>query len=145
MKVGDIISWSRRFSREEVDRFTVLSGDEGQHHVAEDSAGRVLLHGLLTASMVTRVGGALNFLARTMSFEFLAPVYSGEELVCEVELILIEPSSKGTRLAARCRCINEAGQQVLRGETSGLILEPYASFCQRSAPQLGAMSGGPGS
>ncbi len=42
----------------------------------------LMAHGLLTATLPTKLGGDLNYIARTMEFEFLRPVYAGEELRC---------------------------------------------------------------
>ena len=38
--------------------------------------GRLTIPSLLTASMLTHIGGMLGFLATGMSFEYLAPVFA---------------------------------------------------------------------
>ena len=42
MQVGDIISWQRTFTEDDVRRFGHVSGDAGIHHVQPDTQGRLL-------------------------------------------------------------------------------------------------------
>jgi 3-hydroxybutyryl-CoA dehydratase len=51
MKLGDIVSWQRTFSADDVRLFNTISGDEGVHHVTPDEQGRLMVHGLLTATL----------------------------------------------------------------------------------------------
>lgn len=37
LKVGDIITFERSFTAEDVELFTMVSGDEGSHHVTPDA------------------------------------------------------------------------------------------------------------
>src|SRR5690625_1621103 len=86
LKVGDIISFERTFTEKDVELFTEVSGDEGIHHLTPDEQGRIIVQGLLTATLPTKVGGDHNVLARTMNFEFLRPVFSGDTIKCEVTI-----------------------------------------------------------
>jgi len=70
LKVGDIIKFERTFKTEDVELFTKVSGDDGIHHLTPDELGRLVVQGLLTATLPTKVGGNNNVLARTMNFEF---------------------------------------------------------------------------
>lgn len=74
LKVGDIIRFERTFTKEDVEVFTKVSMDEGDHHTNPDEQGRLIVQGLLTATLPTKIGGDYNVLARTMNFEFLRPV-----------------------------------------------------------------------
>ncbi len=76
LKVGDIITFERTFIGEDVELFIKVSGDEGSHHVNPDEQGRLVIQGLLTATLPTKVGGDNNVLARSMNFEFLRPVFT---------------------------------------------------------------------
>ncbi|HYR77252.1 MAG TPA: hypothetical protein VEM96_15565 [Pyrinomonadaceae bacterium] len=51
MKVGDIISWERTFSADDIRLFNKVSGDQGVHHVTPDEQGRLMVNGLLTATV----------------------------------------------------------------------------------------------
>ena len=64
-------------------RFQVM---KGSHHVTPDEQGRLVIQGLLTATLPTKIGGDNNVLARTMNFEFLRPVFTGDTIICEVTI-----------------------------------------------------------
>src|SRR6476660_8428166 len=99
MQVGDIIRWQRTFSEEDIRAFAELSGDEGEHHLVPDEQGRLMAHGLLTATLPTKVGGDMNFIARELTFQFHRPVFAGDTIVCEVELIEMEPGEHYIQVA----------------------------------------------
>ena len=79
---GTTVTHERTFTPEDVRTFTTVSGDAGDHHVETDDEGRLLVQGLLTATLPTKVGGDLNVLASRMEFDFWRPVYTGEHVVC---------------------------------------------------------------
>ena len=68
MKVGDVVSWERIFTEVDIRVFNKVSGDEGVHHVTPDEKGRLMVHGLLTATVPTKIGGDMNFISRAMKF-----------------------------------------------------------------------------
>lgn len=68
---GEVRTFQRTFTPEDVRRFADLSGDEQPRHLEPDDEGRLLVHGLLTATMPTKLGGDLEVLGRSMSFDFL--------------------------------------------------------------------------
>jgi 3-hydroxybutyryl-CoA dehydratase len=53
--VGEIITFERTFTVEDVELFTTISGDEGSHHVTPDEQGRLVIQGLLTATLPTKI------------------------------------------------------------------------------------------
>ncbi|WP_435348139.1 dehydratase [Haloarchaeobius sp. HRN-SO-5] len=118
---GQTDTFTRRFTTEDVRRFTAVSADAGEHHEEPDEGGRLLVHGLLTATLPTKVGGDYDVLAETMAFEFPRPVYTGEEVTCEVTFHTVEEREHGHRVDARGVCRNEAGDVVLRVEFGGRI------------------------
>ncbi|WP_191567374.1 MaoC/PaaZ C-terminal domain-containing protein [Metabacillus idriensis] len=122
LKVGDIITFERTFTVEDVKLFTQVSGDEGSHHVTPDEQGRLVIQGLLTASLPTKIGGDNNVLARTMNFEFLRPVFTGDTIICVVTIEQFEKQDNRTRITASFVCQNQHGKKVLRGEFSGVII-----------------------
>lgn len=121
MRVGDVIAWERSFSEEEVRLFGRLSGDEGIHHIKPDQRGRLMVQGLLTATLPTKIGGDLNFIAREMVFEFIRPVFTGDTIRCEVTLTHMEEAGENTNLWARWVCRNQDGREVLTGRAQGTI------------------------
>src|ERR687895_1419736 len=92
MKVGDVVSWERTFTPEDVRRFAEYSGDEGEHHSQPDEQGRLMAHGLLTATLPTKIGGDMNLIARELSFQFHRPVFAGDTIECVVTLLEATPA-----------------------------------------------------
>jgi acyl dehydratase len=121
MNVGDVLSWERTFTEEDVRSFIRFSGDEGVHHLEPDAQGRLMVHGLLTATLPTKIGGDLNLIARDMKFTFLRPVFAGDTIQCVVTLIQFVPGPEFNQLASSFVCTNQHGKQVLIGEASGVI------------------------
>jgi len=68
-------------------------GDEGVQHVTPDDQGRLMVQGLLTATLPTKIGGDINFIARQMIFQFHRPVFSGDTVQCDVTIVELEPAS----------------------------------------------------
>ena len=122
MKVGDTLSWERTFTEEDIRLFARFSGDEGEHHLEPDEQGRLMVHGLLTATLPTKIGGDMNFIARQMIFQFLRPVFAGDTVRCEVTLIELDPGDSYSRIKSNWRCLNQHGKEVMTGEASGVIL-----------------------
>lgn len=123
LKVGDIITFERNFTIEDVELFTKVSGDEGTHHTTPDDQGRLIIQGLLTATLPTKVGGDNNVLARTMNFEFLRPVFTGDKIICEVTIEKYEKQDNNRiSIVASFLCTNQNQKQVLRGNFAGVIL-----------------------
>nr|WP_235845695.1 MaoC family dehydratase [Dictyobacter aurantiacus] len=124
MQVGDTQNWERTFTDEDVRLFGRISGDMGNHHILPDEQGRVMVHGLLTATLPTKIGGDLNFIAHDMSFEFVRPVFVGDTVRCEVTITQLEKSENRLKMSAAVFCRNQQGKVVLTGHTAGFIREP---------------------
>ena len=121
MKVGDIVSWQRTFSEDDVRLFNTISGDEGVHHVTPDELGRLMIHGLLTATLPTKIGGDMNFIAREMKFQFHRPVFAGDTVSCEVTIVALEPADKYTNVRSEFVCRNQLGKEVMSGYALGIV------------------------
>jgi acyl dehydratase len=87
-----------------------------------------MVHGLLTATLSTEIGGELAVLARTMTFEFLTPVYAGDTVRCEWTTERVETRTDRYDLTATVECRRTASawadaeeRVVLRGEIAGLV------------------------
>ncbi len=119
--VGQRFTYDRVFTVEDVTSFARLSGDAGRHHVVPDADGRVMVHGLLTATLPTKFGGDINFLAREMRFEFVRPVFTGDKIVTEVVCTEAIDEDRAVRLAFDVVCKNQHGKEVLKGSTNGVI------------------------
>jgi 3-hydroxybutyryl-CoA dehydratase len=60
LKPENVFTWQRTFTEEEILQLTQLSGDKGRHHMERDEKVRLIVHGLFTASIGTKIGGDLN-------------------------------------------------------------------------------------
>ena len=124
MKPGQTFSWERTFTVEDIKTFTSISGDAGEHHVAVDEQGRLMAHGLLTATLPTKIGGDLNFIARQMTFEFVRPVFSGDTIRCDVTVTAFEQQERYATMSCTWICRNQEGKEVLTGAGHGIIRHP---------------------
>lgn len=122
LQPGATSRWSREITEEDVARFAEVSGDRGRHHRERDEKGRLLAHGLLTATLPTKLGGDMNYIARTMTFEFLKAVYAGDELACVGTVVSAIAQSSRFKVNLSFEVRNGKGELVLRGTTSGQIL-----------------------
>ena len=121
MKVGDTLSWRGTFSEEDIQLFTRLSGDGGEHHLVPDEQGRIMAHGLLTATLPTKIGGDMNLIARDLSFRFHRPVFAGDTIECVVTLTEATPGDGFLSINSEWRCTNQHGKEVMTGGGSGII------------------------
>lgn len=121
MQAGDVRLWERTFTEEDIRTFARFSGDEGTHHLEPDEQGRLMVHGLMTATLPTKIGGDLNFIAREMIFQFHRPVFAGDTIRCEVTLVELEQGEQYARVTSKWICRNQHGKEVLTGEARGVI------------------------
>lgn len=80
---GDVYSYERLFTNMDVRQFGEVSGDKQAIHIEPDEKGRLVVQGLLTATLPTKIGGYLSYIARTMEFNFRQPIYTGITIRCE--------------------------------------------------------------
>ncbi len=121
MQIGDVISWQRTFTEEDIRLFATLSGDQGVHHLQPDEHGRLMAHGLLTATLPTKIGGDVNFIARELTFAFHRPVFAGDTITCEVTVTALEAVEKFFNLGTSWVCRNQDGKEVMTGRAHGVV------------------------
>ena len=80
-----------------------------------------MVQGLLTATLPTKIGGDLNFIARDMTFEFLRPVFTGETITTDVTFTRVEEQEGRLWASAEAVCVNEAGKEVLLAHIRGFV------------------------
>ncbi|HEX4205449.1 MAG TPA: MaoC/PaaZ C-terminal domain-containing protein [Ktedonobacteraceae bacterium] len=124
MQVGEITTWERTFTADDVRLFAQVSGDEGIHHMQPDEQGRLMVHGLLTATIPTKLGGDINYIAREMRFEFIRPVFVGDTIHCELVVTDMEVLPGRVKLASDFVSRNQYGKEVLKGSFQGVIRTP---------------------
>lgn len=118
---GETHSYERRFSVEEVREFADISGDRQPQHVEPGEDGEVMVHGLLTASLPTKIGGDLAVLASEMTFAFHRPVYTGERVVCTWRNDRVEERDDRYVLSVSVECEDGTGETVLTGDVEGVV------------------------
>jgi acyl dehydratase len=122
LEPGKQFVYRRTFTDGDVALFCGVTGDLNPYHqddifAASTPFGRRIIPGLLTASMLTHVGGMLGFLATEMHFEFLGAVYLGDTVTCT--LTFVERDRERRRFLAEATAVNQDGLEVLRGRVSG--------------------------
>jgi 3-hydroxybutyryl-CoA dehydratase len=126
LKKGLVVEWRRSFTEEDIAAFAELSGDKGRHHLERDAAGRLMAHGLLTATLPTKLGGDLDYIAASMTFDFKRPVYAGEELLCRGKVTSVRKEKDRLAVTFSFVVTNPRGKTVLEGRTKGIIREKEA-------------------
>jgi 3-hydroxybutyryl-CoA dehydratase len=122
LDVGQTLTFRRTFNDGDVALFCGVTGDYNPYHLddafaAQSWYGRRIVPGLLTASMLTHIGGLLGFLATDMSFEYLAAVYLGDTITCTVTIS--EKSDDERLMAGTAMYVNQTGVEVLRARFRG--------------------------
>lgn len=121
IKIGDVFKYERRFTEEEVFEFANITGDKGRHHIEYDENGRLMVHGLLTASIGTKVGEELHYIARELVSEFIRPVFTGDTITCELTLTNIEQMEGYKKVSIESVYRNQDEKTVLVGTSYGVI------------------------
>ncbi|HXW36917.1 MAG TPA: MaoC/PaaZ C-terminal domain-containing protein [Nitrososphaerales archaeon] len=118
---GQKTSYERTFTVEDVSSFAEISGDRGIHHMQPDEKGRIMVQGLLTATLPTKLGGDMNYIAGEMQFRFLRPVFVGDTVKCEATVRDVKQGEGRLELTIDLLCLNQQGKEVLAGWTRGII------------------------
>ncbi len=122
LQVGDSFTVSRRFSEEDIQVFAKISRDYNPVHFdARYAQARnfksPISHGLLTASLLTEIGGQIGWLASGMDLRFKKPVYAGDTITCQ--WVIKEMDDQG-RATAAITMTNDEGALVLEAEVRGV-------------------------
>jgi 3-hydroxybutyryl-CoA dehydratase len=123
LQVGDSFRTSRTFTDEDVIRFARISQDYNPVHFDSRFAKArnfpaTICHGLLSASLVTEIGGQIGWLASAMNFRFKGPVYVGETITCSWVITAIDQNG---RAKASVTLTKEDGVAVIEAEISGVV------------------------
>lgn len=120
--LGDKVAFTRTLTEADVALFIGTTWDVNPLHTNElYSSGTQFKHrivpGLLTASLLTHLGGLWAFLATEMDFKFTAPVYVGDSITAEAQVAEIDAQTGAVSL--ECTCTNQNGIQVLTATVRG--------------------------
>lgn len=123
LTVGYEFAYDREITETDIADFARVSGDRGAHHLEKDGKGRLLAHGLLTATLPTRLGGELNYVARSMNFDFIKPVYSGDVLTCRGRVDSVLKKAGRLKVVFSFAVNNQDGDLVMKGSSRGVIYD----------------------
>ena len=123
IRAGTTVRFSRTFTAADVEGFGRLTRDYNPVHYeprfcrSKDFDG-LICHGLLVGSMICEPGGQWAWLASEMRMRFLAPVYIGDTVACELNILHVDE-----RCFARADATftNAAGRVVLEAELAGYL------------------------
>ena len=139
LHVGWRRSWRRQITQDDIEATSALTGDQGGYHVDEafaQAAGfrTIIAPGMLQASLPTKIGGDLNFLAREMNFRFLKPVYAGDSLEVVIEGKATDEEKQ--LVTFEIEVTNQDGEVVLSGSTTGHLPRPEWGVPKKPPPPL---------
>jgi acyl dehydratase len=122
LEVGSRASFTRTITEGDVAMFIGVTWDVNPYHTDETFASQTkfthrIVPGLLTAGLITHLGGLWAFLATEMHFKFLAPVYIGDTITASAEIVEFAPERGWVRLD--CECRNVSGSLVLKADVTG--------------------------
>ncbi len=125
-EVGSEHVFERTFTTEDVRRFADLSLDTQPQHVEPDAEGRLMVHGLLTATLPTKIGGDLEVLAHTMTVTFHRPVYTGEAITCTWTHEEVDEREDRYSISVAIDCRGDDGETVMSGSLTGVVWKARA-------------------
>jgi 3-hydroxybutyryl-CoA dehydratase len=120
--LGDKVAFTRTLTEADVALFIGTTWDVNPLHTDEiycrgTQFMRRIVPGLLTASLLTHLGGLWAFLATEMDFKFVSPVYVGDSITADAEVV--EINSQTGEVCLQCRCTNQDGKVVLTSKIRG--------------------------
>jgi acyl dehydratase len=130
--LGQHVTFTKTFTDDDVQRFIAITGDSNPLHVDDAFAaatrfGRRVVHGMLTASILSTMVGMLlpgrGAIYRSQTLRFLRPVHVGDTVTAHFVVRAIDVAKH--RLTIESWIENEAGERVLEGECeAGLLAQP---------------------
>ncbi len=124
LSVGQRASWTKTLTEGDVLAFAGASGDNNPLHIDAEYASRTrfgkrLVHGMLVASLIStvqasRLPGPGTLYVR-QELRFVAPVFIGETVTAEVEVLSVDLSRNRVRMLTRC--LKEDGSLAIDGES----------------------------
>lgn len=123
LEIGDRSTLTKTFSQQDVADFARISGDRNPVHIDEEFAsktrfGQCIAHGMLVSGLISAAlgtqlpGQGSVYLSQRLNFR--APVFIGDTITAEVEIISIREDKPIVTLKTTCK--NKSGQVVIEGE-----------------------------
>ena len=121
--VGQVGTWTKTFTAEDVETFAALTGDYNPLHfdadfVSRTKFGKLVVQGGLTTGLLHALvamdlpGPGSVFLSQ--NWKFTAPVYIDDTITAEAEVLSVHATKPVTQL--RIKVTRQTGETVLEGE-----------------------------
>jgi acyl dehydratase len=131
LSVGQRARRTQTVTMRQIELYAEITGDRNPLHFDADFAartrfGRLVAQGGITAGMLNTLvamdvpGPGTVFLSQ--SLKYLAPVYVGDTLTAEVEVLSLKPDKPVCQLKATI--VNQDGTPLLEGECWTYTLQP---------------------
>jgi len=126
---GQHVTFTKTFTEDDVRRFIEITGDVNPLHVDESFAastkfGRRVLHGMLTASILSTMVGMLlpgtGAIYRSQTITFLRPVHVGDTVTAHFVVRSVDRARHLLQIDSWIE--NEAGERVLEGACEAGLL-----------------------
>ena len=123
VRVGETASFSKTITETDIYLYAGITGDFNPAHINETYANRTffktrIAHGMLAAGFISTVLGTYfpgpGTIYIRQDLNFLAPVYIGDTITAEVEVIAIEVEKN--RIVLKTTCRNQKHIVVLDGQ-----------------------------
>lgn len=130
-RVGQHVTFTKTFTDDDVRRFVEITGDVNPLHVDDAFAARTqfgqrVLHGMLTASILSTMVGMLlpgtGAIYRSQTLRFLRPVHVGETVTAHFVVRSIDRERH--RLEIESWIENGAGERVVDGMCEAGLMRP---------------------
>lgn len=131
VKAGDVASYERTVTADDIQKFTEVSGDTNPLHRDAEYAkktrfGEPIAHGMLGAGFISAVLGtklAPNacVVYLSQSLRFLRPVKAGDTIRTVAEVTNVD--AEKSIVTIDTQCFNQSGDAVIKGEAV-VLLDP---------------------
>jgi len=120
---GEKASFVKTIEAKDIDSFAAITGDINPVHIDDVFAAKSIFkkriaHGMLSASLISTVLGTklpgANTIYLSQEVKFLAPVFIGDTLTAEVEVV--EKREDKRILTLHTTVINQEGKTVVDGQ-----------------------------
>jgi 3-hydroxybutyryl-CoA dehydratase len=132
-EVGERAQISKVISEDDILSFARITGDHNPVHIDPEFASKTrfggrIAHGILSAGLISAVLGTRlpgpGSIYLSQSLKFVRPIWIGDTLTAEVEVVDWDPVKRIIRLSTRC--FNQGDEDVLTGEAVLLVDSPQA-------------------
>ena len=129
IKIGDKALVEKTISESDVYLFAGITGDLNPAHVNQKQAEQTVFksriaHGILVTGLISTCLGMYlpgpGTIYLSQQVRFTAPVYIGDTITAQVEVI--EMNVEKNRIKLKTTCINQEGKEVIVGEA--LVMPP---------------------